>query len=166
VKLTQKQEAFALAYCEMGNATSAYQAVYQPKKASTKTMNEAASRLLKNSKVAARIAEIREKAARNVGLSIERTLLEVARIAYFDKRKLYDPVTGELLPPHRWDDDTAAAISHMGRGGPVPFDKGSALEKAMKHYGLYERDNKQKADPIAELMKHIATHQQGIPVKP
>jgi hypothetical protein len=36
------------------------------------------------------------------------------------------------------------------------FDKNAALEKAMKHLGLYERDNSQKKDPIRELPDLVA----------
>jgi hypothetical protein len=55
-------------------------------------------------------------------------------------------------PPTEWDDDTAAAISHISATGPVPFDKIAALEKAFKHLGLYERDNTQRP---AEAMRVI-----------
>lgn len=36
-------------------------------------------------------------------------------------------------------------------------DKGAALEKLFKHLGLYEKDNQQKADPLAALLRRIAT---------
>ncbi len=35
-------------------------------------------------------------------------------------------------------------------------DKGAALEKLFKHLGLYEKDNKQKTDPLASLLHAIA----------
>jgi hypothetical protein len=40
---------------------------------------------------------------------------------------------------------TQAAISHEGPHGLVPFDKNTALNMAMKHLGLFERDNAQQA---------------------
>ena len=164
-KLTPKQEAFALAYCRLMNGSDAYRAVYAPKKATAKTINEAASRLLKNSKVAARVSEVIEKAAENTGLSVERTLKEISRVAYFDGRKLYND-KGDLIPANEWDADTAAAISHMSNAGPVPFDKNSALEKAMKYHGLYEKDNNQKGDTaIIALMAAVGENAAKFEVK-
>lgn len=61
--LTAKQEAFCLAYVESGNATDAYRKAGYSPAMSEKTVNEAASRLLKNSKVAARIDALRKPAA-------------------------------------------------------------------------------------------------------
>lgn len=78
---------------------------------------------------------------------MERTLQEVARVGYFDMRKLYNP-DGTEKSPHEWDDDTAGAISHIGPHGAVPFDKNNALEKAMKFHGLYEKDNSQRGESI------------------
>ncbi len=149
-KLSPKQEAFALAYCRLSNASEAYKEAYAPRKASSKTINEMASRLLNDHKISARIAEVMREAAEKTGLSVERTLKEIARLSYFDKRKLYKK-DGSLKRPHEWDDDTAAAISHMGRGGPVPFDKNAALEKAMKYHGLYEKDNRQAAPTVVVM---------------
>lgn len=79
------------------------------------------------------------------GLEIEDTLRRIAQINRFDIRKLYD-TEGNLKPIHLWDDDTAAAISHIGRNGPVPFDKGRSLEMSMKHLSLCEKDNDQKGE--------------------
>lgn len=93
-------------------------------------------------------------ASDKVGLTMERTLREVGRVSYFDPRKLFDD-KGNLKKPSEWDDDTAAAISHIGRNGPVPFDKNAALDKAMKHLGLYEKDNSQGAEAMAKLFVYV-----------
>lgn len=57
--LTPKQEAFAIAYIETGSASDAYRAAGYSTNAKPKTINEAASRLLADSKVAARVDELR-----------------------------------------------------------------------------------------------------------
>jgi hypothetical protein len=85
---TAKQEASALAYFRLRNATAAYREAYAPKTMSDKTINEAASRLLKNSKVAARISELTAPALKSAGLIVGRLLQEVARISYSDPRRL------------------------------------------------------------------------------
>lgn len=57
--LTPKQEAFCLAYIETGNASEAYRSAGYSTNATAKTINEAASRLLADSKIAARVAELK-----------------------------------------------------------------------------------------------------------
>ena len=59
--LTPKQEGFCLAYLETSNASEAYRQVYSPAKASAKTINEKASRLLSQGKVRTRISELQKK---------------------------------------------------------------------------------------------------------
>jgi len=63
MKLTAKQEAFAVAYCTNGgNASEAYRSAYDAKKMKPETVFSNASRLLKNSKVIARVEELQAKA--------------------------------------------------------------------------------------------------------
>jgi phage terminase small subunit len=85
-------------------------------------------------------------------LTTERVLRETGRVAFFDRRKLFRP-DGTEKHPTEWDDDTAAAISHISATGPVPFDKNAALEKAFKHLGLYERDNTQRREDIRIIVE-------------
>jgi phosphoenolpyruvate-protein kinase (PTS system EI component) len=62
--LTQKQEAFALAYVETGNAAEAYRRAYDVKAATQhSTIYSAASRLLADSKISARVVELQDQAA-------------------------------------------------------------------------------------------------------
>jgi phage terminase small subunit len=64
LELTQKQEAFALAYVETGNAAEAYRRAYDVKAATQhSTVYSAASRLLADSKICARVAELQDQAA-------------------------------------------------------------------------------------------------------
>lgn len=117
-KLTQKQEAFAIAYVKRGNASEAYRDAYDAGKATAKTVNEMASRLLNDRKIAARIAEIRAPAIEAAQLTEERTLKELAAIAYAE----------------------GATVATS--------DKLRALDMAMKHQGLFEKDNAQQADSL------------------
>ena len=148
-----KRDLFVKAFITNGgNATqAAIEAGY-----SKKTAKSAGSRLLTNVDVKAAIEAQREKVSTKAGLTAERTLQEVARLAYFDPAKMYDE-TGNLLPVHRMDADTRAAIAgvevnEIGVEGVVightkkikHADKNSALDKAMKHLGLYKADNDQR----------------------
>lgn len=62
--LTAKQEEFAKKIVEGMNQADAYRAAYPKQKMSDKTIHEAASRLMANSKVLARISELRQELAR------------------------------------------------------------------------------------------------------
>jgi phage terminase small subunit len=131
---------------------------------SAKSARQIASRMLTRDDVKAAIAPKREAAvaerAENINrmlLSAERTKLEIARVAYFDPRKLFDK-DGRPLALVDLDDDTAACIAGLDvseerdQDGNVTgyvkkwklADKNSALEKAAKIAGLYEADNEQK----------------------
>ncbi len=58
-KLTPKQEAFARAYVETGNASEAYRMAYpRAKNWKSEAVNVAASRLLANAKVSLRVEEL------------------------------------------------------------------------------------------------------------
>lgn len=78
--LTQRQEAFCLAFIETGNASEAYRRAYTTKRMSTKTVNEAASRLLTHGKVIARVANLRAKAADKAVLTLEKHLDKLAEL--------------------------------------------------------------------------------------
>ena len=62
---------------------------------------------------------------------------------------------GRLLPLEQMSADVRACIASMdfdpntGRVTKVRFwDKNAALEKAMRHHGLYEKDNSQKGESV------------------
>ena len=121
------------------------------------------SQLLTDPNVQAIIGEATKKAIAISGLTVERTLLEIARLAYADPRKLRRP-DGSFIPFHEMDDDTAATVAGVefdeikaGEAGVIGqtvkikvWDKNAALEKAMKFHGLYERDNEQ-SKPLTQV---------------
>jgi phage terminase small subunit len=169
MRITPKQQAFSLAYIELQNCSAAYRAAYNTSSMKPTTVHEAASRLLKNSKVAARIAELKAPAIEAAGLSVERTLLEIARVAYADPRRFYR-ADGTLKDPVEWDDDMAAAVAQVEidefpdqvstdgktttvrRTRPTKlkfWDKNAALDKAFRHLGLYERDNVPRSENLS-----------------
>lgn len=159
--VAQRRKAFAKAYVANGrNGTQAAITAGFSKNGA----DVVAARLLGDARVSALIEELTEKHSAAADLTIERTLREVARLAYFDPRKLYDD-EGNMKQPHEWDDATAAAIGSIevleefeGSGEDrrmsgytkkvKPWDKNAALEKAMKHLGLYEKDNAQQAESL------------------
>jgi phage terminase small subunit len=141
---------------------------------SAKTAASQASRLLKSVKVRREIdkadAERLAKVQAETGITLERTLREIARIAYFDPRKLFDK-DGRPLAITDLDDDTAAAIAglevleeYQGSGqdreliGHVKkwklSDKKGGLDMLMKHLGGYEVDNQQKQPVVILATQH------------
>jgi phage terminase small subunit len=78
--LTQRQEAFCLAFVEAGNASEAYRRSYRPKRMSAKSVHEKASHILAAGKVRARVAELRGKAAEKAVLTLEAHLEKLAEL--------------------------------------------------------------------------------------
>lgn len=118
---------------------------------------------MKDVKVSSAIEKRRAEAVSKAALTVERTLKEVARLAYADPRKFYK-TDGSLVPIHQLDDDTAACIASVEVDEIIAeekvigvtkkikhWDKNAALDKAMKHLGLYEKDNEQKPAVVAHL---------------
>jgi phage terminase small subunit len=87
--LTQKQEAFSLAYLETGNASEAYRRAYDAAKMKANTVEKRACELMKLGKVTGRIAELRAQVAKKAVLNrawvLER-LMRNARIAMGEER--------------------------------------------------------------------------------
>lgn len=121
--------------------------------------------------IAERQAATQREAERITGVSVERTLRELGRIAYMDPRRLVDE-KGNLKALSELDDDTAAAVASVeveelfeGRGedrrsiGVVKkvkfWDKNSGIEKAMKHLGQFEKDNAQKPANMAPVFNIV-----------
>lgn len=74
MKLTLKQETFCKEYISNGgNATQAYKKAYDCKKMKDKTINENASRLLKDSKVSARLEELKKPLQEKFEYSMEQS---------------------------------------------------------------------------------------------
>jgi phage terminase small subunit len=145
--LTAKQETFAVAVAKGSNASDAYRGAYSTGRMSAKSINEEASHLLAHPKVASRVAELRAPAMKAARLEIEETLRQLACVLRSDARRLFRP-DGSLIPVHELDDATAAAISSIDlddQGRPKKirlWSKTDAIDKAMRHLGLYERDNR------------------------
>lgn len=140
-KLTLKQTRFAHEYVIDGNGTAA--AIRAGYKAAGAHVT--AHVLLNTNKIQDLIQELQDKIHTKLQITAERTLLEVARLAYFDPRKLYD-AAGNLIPIHKLDDDTAACVAGIDiieskdpQTNAITkkykvWDKNSALEKMIKRF--------------------------------
>lgn len=79
MKLTIKQEAFCLAYIELGNASAAYRSTYNASRMKPSTINRKAKELLDNGKVAARIKELQYSALERHNVTVDSLLLELEK---------------------------------------------------------------------------------------
>jgi phage terminase small subunit len=172
-KLTPKQERFVQEYLIDLNATqAAIRAGY-----SAKTAEQQGFQLLQKTSVQKAIAEGRRQREERTAVSADRVLLEAARLALFDPRKLFHD-DGRPKGITELDDDTAAAVAGIevveqfeGSGKDRVFvgylkkyriaDKNSALEKLFKHHGLYERDNRQR-NPLQDLLDSLSGNVIGV----
>jgi len=77
LKLTAKQELFCLAYIETNNASEAYRRAYDAGKMKPESVNESASRLLADVKIAARLAELREPIMQRHNVTVDSLVLEL-----------------------------------------------------------------------------------------
>ncbi len=150
--LTPKQAQFVAEYLIDLNATqAAIRAGY-----SAKNADKIGSQLLGKTRVGAEIAAAMKAREQRTHITQDRVLQELARIAFFDIRKLYND-DGTLKSPAELDDDAAAVLSGVDvveqqsqavdeegnvRSTPLftkkakVFDKGAALTLAMRHLGM------------------------------
>jgi phage terminase small subunit len=160
-KLPPRHELFAQGLVQGLTARAAYvQAGYKASDAS-------ASHLSRNVKVQARVAEMMAEA----GVTIDRIVAELAKIAFSDIRKALDwgmaggsdgqPVQ-IITPKDSKDvgDDTSAIISEVrqtNQGIRFKFhDKLQALEKLGRHLGMFKNDaGNTSIEPITVIVKEV-----------
>lgn len=154
-KLTPKQEAFVREYLSTSNASEAYRRAYDASGMTDKSINENASRLLKNVKVAARLAAAQAKLAEKHGVTAERVIRELALIGFANMSD-YISINdgGAYVDLSKLTREQAAAIGEItsetyveGKGEDAQVvkrtkfklnDKRAALVDLGKHLGLFK----------------------------
>lgn len=148
--LTPRQETFAVGLAKGLTQSDAYRKAYP---ASLKWRENAvwvqASALAANREVSIRVSELTAKAAARNEVTVERVLKELARLAFFDIRKLVDD-EGRPVPIQQLDEDSARAVvgldvaavgnEAMGVGQVLKVkmaDKRAALEALGKHLKMF-----------------------------
>jgi len=157
--LTPQQEAFAVAVAAGSNLSDAYRAAYKAGRMTAKQINEEACKLAAKPKVTQRIRALQGAAADVAILSAARVLGEIAKLAHSDVSGIMHP-DGRVKLPHELDAATRAAVAsfEIDAKGTIKYrfwDKNSALDKAAKHLGLYEKDNHQKTDTLQSLLDSL-----------
>lgn len=175
--LTPKQKIFADEYLIDLNATRAYRVAYlNVKKDEVARAN--GSRLLTNANVAGYIEKRMKERAQRTEITQDRVLQELAKLGFFDIRKLFDN-SGKPLDITGLDDETTACIAGLevmdvyeGTGEDKEFvgyikkyklsDKLKALELLGRHLGMFKDKvelsggldtEKTKLDDLLEQMR-------------
>lgn len=163
-QLTASQEAFARGVASGLSQAEAYRRAYpKSQKWKAEAVHQQASRLSGLPQVSSRIAALQAQAADVAVLDRAKVLAEVAKLAHSDIAGIMfteGEKAGTVKLPHELDPATRAAVAsfkidEFGRIEYKFWDKKGALDMAMKHLGLFEIDNKQKADPLVELLKGL-----------
>lgn len=143
-----------------------------------KPAESAGAKLAKDETVIRMLALRRRQMLDQMKLTSEEVLRSLARAVRFDARKLFRP-DGTLKAITELDDDTALALQSFEvediefgrvRIGSLKkvkgCDRNQARDQAMKHFGLYEKDNSQQNDNKS-LQLHVSFVKPGEPeVKP
>ena len=159
-KLTPKQKAFVSEYLIDKNATqAAFRAGY-----SKKTAYSMGQENLKKPEIKRAIQKAMQKQQERTEITQDRVLLEYARIAFFDPRKLFRS-DGSPKPIEELDTDTAAALAGLevreefeGAGENRTFvgytkkyklaNKLGALDSLAKHLGMLDGKGRESGNEI------------------
>lgn len=151
-----KRKAFVEAYLSNGgNATdAALQAGYTKSGAPKQGY-----RMSKDPLILSELDKRRTQVAVKLELNTEQTIREIKRLAFSDPRRITNE-DGSIKRLNELDAETAAAVAsyEVDKDGAIKYkfwDKNSAIDKAAKVQGLYEKDNDQKKDPVTIITRRI-----------
>lgn len=153
--LTEKEQSFCDLYLKSGEAIGAYNnSLYSPAKDNKNTSTYAAT-LLNRNRIQVYLHKMHAEQDQRLEISADRVKLEMARIAMFDIRKLYDN-EGNLKPVHQLDDDTAAVVAGIEYQEIVDKTNGDqegqnkALKGYLKKIKLWSKDKQ-----LENLARHF-----------
>lgn len=143
--LTRQQEAFCLFVLAGDNQSDAYRKAFNCRRMKAKTVHECASKLMAHPKVTARVAELMQPVIAKARLTREQWLERLARLIFFDPRKLFDS-HGNPLEITELGDNEASAIAGFefftGKGEerkPCGYTRKFKLADRLRALELYGR---------------------------
>lgn len=158
-----RKKLFAEAYiANGGNASEAARSAGYAEK----SVGVTGCRLLKDAQVRAILDERQTALANKYELTAEAIIKSIAQELHFDPANLFNE-DGSVKSVADMDADTRMAlvsIETLQMGDPDSpaiirkikwATKHQAREQAMKHLGMFERDNKQKSDPVVSLLEFL-----------
>jgi phage terminase small subunit len=169
MRITQKakEERFVAEYLkDLSGAAAAQRCGYKGASAQS-----TATQMLAKQSVQARIQAELDERIKRTEVSTDRVLRQAARQAFFDPRRLLDPVSGNPLPLAELPEDIALAIQSvkvtrdtldgetLTETLEVKFsDRNKAVENLMRYLGMFEKDNSQQHDQLDSLFKYLEQH--------
>lgn len=146
--LSPKQEAFALAYLETGNASEAYRRAYEAADMNPASVNREASALLGNPKITTRLEELRAAQQQRHAVTVDRLIGELAAIAFADPGDFFDwgpdgvrvkDKDGLTPQQRRIVSEVSQTVTEAGGTIKVKLHpKLEAIEKLAKHLGMFK----------------------------
>jgi len=172
-----RKSAFVDAYiANGGNATEAAKMAGY----SAKTAYSQGGRLLKDVEISTLISDRSKAVAKKYELTADLVVKSIVQELTFDPAKLYRE-DGQLKEITELDEDTRMSLTQVefeqlgNRDAPIFVRKfkwaqrQGAREQAMKHLGMFERDNEQKSGMLADLprdmLELVAIKLRGMVVK-
>lgn len=154
----QKRLAFVEHY--LANGSNASQAAIAAGY-SAKTAGVTGAKMLKDPRVKLILEQRTAAIFDNLKITSERTLLERARLAYYDigelaKAGIKGPADIANLPDEVRQAVTGWKWDVKGNFTLLFADKNPHLSAIDRYIGLYEKDNAQKVDPLADLLARVA----------
>lgn len=159
-RLTDKQDRFCEEFIlDLNGTQSAIRAGF-----SQATAGSIAFELLKKPEIQDRIAELKAERSKRTAIDAEKVVAELAKLGFYNIKNYYKG--GRLKALEDLTDEEAAAIQEVktkeffigDEGGKIVETvfkmqpKIPALEALGKHTGIYEKDNKQKAQAQVVIM--------------
>jgi len=165
--LTSQQELFARRIAEGATQSAAYREAY-PRSNNWKQdgVHAKASTLSADVRVSARVAHLRAEAVKRTEVTQDMVIKELARIAFFDIRKIFNQ-DGTLKKVHELDDDSAAAIASIelvdiGADGQLVLSKKFKTEGKIKalnllgvNMGMFVHKVEDVTDPLKKAMGNM-----------
>jgi len=153
-RLTPKQQIAAAHYLAHGDQTQAYKAAYPKRNAKEESYRKMAARLFAEPAMKAYLAAQTEKILKPLEITAERTLQEIARLAYTDISEICEWEHGELrvLDSGKLNAHQRAAIRKIRQDQRADgtghlevelTDKLAALKTLALYQGLFEKQAKE-----------------------
>lgn len=166
--LTSQRELFAQQLAIGKSQSEAYRTAY-PRSVAWKpeSVHQKASTLTADVNVSARVAELRAAAVKRTEVTQDMVIKELARIAFFDIRKIFNQ-DGSLKNVLDLDDDTAAAIGSIemldiGTDGKLVMSKKfkteskkAALELLGTNLGMFVKKFEDVTDPMRKALGNMS----------
>lgn len=160
VSAEDKKRLFVEAYLSNGgNLTEAARTVGYSEGGAAKAGYRMSKDALVLSILAERKTKVLDDAMANTGLTVERTMREIARLTYSDIGKIIGP-EGKVLLPHELDADTRAAVASFkideyGRIEYKFWDKNSASDKAAKILDMYSPEKVEHSGEVTQITRRL-----------